>query len=66
VLAQRLARAHRTLLDPRRESEKISVVAYDCGFGDVSYFNRAFRRHFGAAPSDICAQARQRPPKTLM
>jgi AraC-like DNA-binding protein len=66
VLAQRLARAHRLLTDPRRESEKISVVAYDSGFGDVSYFNRIFRRHFGAAPSDIRAQARQQPPKTLM
>ncbi len=66
VLAQRLARAHRMLLDPRRESEKISAVAYDCGFGDVSYFNRMFRRQFGAAPSDVRAQARAQPPKTLM
>jgi AraC-like DNA-binding protein len=64
VLAQRLARAHRMLLDPRREGEKISVVAYDSGFGDVSYFNRMFRRQFGAAPSDIRAQARA--AKTLM
>jgi AraC-like DNA-binding protein len=66
VLAQRLTRAHRMLLDPRRASDKVSVVAYDCGFGDVSYFNRMFRRHFGAAPSDIRAQARAQPPKTLM
>jgi AraC-like DNA-binding protein len=58
VLAQRLARAHRMLLDPRREGEKISTIAYDCGFGDVSYFNRAFRRSFGAAPSDVRAQGR--------
>jgi AraC-like DNA-binding protein len=59
VLAQRLARAHRLLADPRRVGEKISALAYDCGFGDVSYFNRAFRRHFGAAPSDLRA-ARKR------
>ena len=45
--------------DPRRAGEKISAVAYDCGFGDVSYFNRAFRRHYGAAPSDVRAQARR-------
>jgi len=57
VLAQRLARAHSMLLGPGREAAKISTVAYDCGFGDVSYFNRAFRRSFGAAPSDIRAQA---------
>jgi AraC-like DNA-binding protein len=65
VLAQRLARAHRLLIDPRREHDKISVVAYDSGFGDVSYFNRMFRRHYGAAPSDIRAQARQHVPKTV-
>jgi transcriptional regulator GlxA family with amidase domain len=57
VLTQRLARAYRVLTDPRRESEKISAIAFDSGFGDVSYFNRAFRRRYGAAPSDIRAQA---------
>lgn len=57
VLGQRLARAHRRLTDPRRTHEKISAVAYECGFNDVSYFNRAFRRQYGAAPSDIRAQA---------
>jgi AraC-like DNA-binding protein len=35
------------------------LIAYDCGFGDVSYFNRVFRRRYGAAPSDVRAQARQ-------
>jgi AraC-like DNA-binding protein len=59
VLAQRLARAHRVLSDPHRHAEKISTIAYDCGFGDVSYFNRAFRRSYGTAPSDIRAQARE-------
>ncbi|HVO01574.1 MAG TPA: AraC family transcriptional regulator [Candidatus Cybelea sp.] len=57
VLEQRLQRAHRRLVDPRRAGEKISTVAYDCGFGDVSYFNRVFRRHYRAAPSDVRAQA---------
>ena len=59
VLEQRLARAHRVLLDRRREDEKISAVAWDSGFGDVSYFNRAFRRRYGLAPSDVRAQARK-------
>ncbi|HVZ53240.1 MAG TPA: AraC family transcriptional regulator [Pseudolabrys sp.] len=59
VLSQRLACAHRFLIDPRRGADKISAVAYDAGFGDVSYFNRAFRRHYGAAPSDVRARARQ-------
>jgi AraC-like DNA-binding protein len=57
LLAQRLARAHRALVDPRRREEKISAVARDCGFADVSYFNRVFRRRYGAAPSDVRAEA---------
>jgi AraC-like DNA-binding protein len=56
VLAQRLRRAHTLLSDPRRRAEKISAVALDCGFGDVSYFNRAFRRRYALAPSDVRAQ----------
>lgn len=60
LLLQRLSRARRILADPVRYGEKISTVAYDCGFGDVSYFNRTFRQHYGATPSDIRAQARQR------
>jgi AraC-like DNA-binding protein len=62
VLAQRLMRAHRMLTDPRRADEKISTVAFDSGFSDVSYFNRVFRRRYGAAPSDIRAQAHGKRP----
>ena len=56
VLDQRLVRAYRMLSDPRRRGDKISAVALDCGFGDVSHFNRAFRRRYGAAPSEVRAQ----------
>jgi AraC-like DNA-binding protein len=66
VLAQRLARAYRMLTDPRRDGEKISTVVYDCGFGDVSYFNRVFRRSYGAAPSDVRVQARRAVPDRLV
>jgi AraC-like DNA-binding protein len=59
VLAERLALARRMLADPRRDGEKISSIAYDCGFSDVSYFNRMFRRSYGAVPSEVRAQARQ-------
>jgi AraC family transcriptional regulator len=31
-------------------SERITDVAFDCGFGDVSNFNRAFRGEFGVSP----------------
>jgi AraC-like DNA-binding protein len=58
VLAQRLARAHRLLSDPRLAGEKVSTVAFDAGFGDLSYFYRAFRRQYGASPSDVREQMR--------
>jgi AraC-like DNA-binding protein len=32
------------------EPEKILDLAFDCGFGDVSNFNRAFRAEFGVSP----------------
>ncbi len=35
----------------------ISAIAFDCGFGDLSHFNKAFRSRFGATPSDVKAAA---------
>jgi AraC-like DNA-binding protein len=51
VLEQRLLRAYRMLMDSRFTHRPISAVAYECGFGDLSYFNRCFRRRFGASPT---------------
>jgi AraC-like DNA-binding protein len=59
VLARRLRRAHTLLSNPFRRAEKISAVALDCGFGDISYFNRAFRRRYGLAPSDVRVQSEE-------
>jgi AraC-like DNA-binding protein len=36
---------------------KISSIAYDAGFGDLSYFIRAFRRRYAALPSDVRMRA---------
>ncbi|HVZ15249.1 MAG TPA: helix-turn-helix transcriptional regulator [Bauldia sp.] len=52
VLAQRLAEARRLLLDPRNAARRISAIAYDVGFGDLSHFNRSFRRRFGMTPGE--------------
>lgn len=58
VLGRRLARVHRILSDPRFADRAISTIAFEAGFGDLSYFNRAFRRRYGASPSDVRAAAR--------
>jgi AraC-like DNA-binding protein len=53
VVAERLARAHRMLTNPLFRQRDVSTIAYDVGFGDVSHFNRSFRRYYGATPSEI-------------
>ena len=59
VLDRRLSRAHRFLSEPRLADLKISSVAFDVGFGDLSYFNRVFRRRYGATPSEIRRAAKR-------
>jgi len=58
VIAERLARAHRMLADYRFAPRSISAIALGVGFGDISYFNRCFRRRYGMTPSDVREQAR--------
>lgn len=43
------------LLKDRGRASTITDIAYDAGFSDISSFNRAFRRRFGATPSEIRA-----------
>jgi AraC-like DNA-binding protein len=57
VLVQRLMHAHRMLTDPRFAAHSISDIAYNAGFGDLSYFNRTFRQRYDATPSDARAAA---------
>ena len=47
----------------RLASERGSVldIALDCGFGDVSNFNRAFRTEFGVSPSRVPSVRSCRP-----
>jgi AraC-like DNA-binding protein len=52
VLEQRLLLAYRRLSAPGTRGEKISTIAFDTGFGDLSYFNRSFRKRFGMTPSE--------------
>lgn len=48
VLARRL---HRAAVRLRRTAEPISTIAFDCGFNDLSTFNRRFKRVIGQAPA---------------
>lgn len=57
ALRQRLDCAHRLLTDPGHRDWSISAIALEAGFGDLSHFNRAFRRRYGAAPSEVRSEA---------
>ena len=51
VLELHLQKVRAMLANPRFDSMKVSDVAYASGFSEISYFNRCFRRRFGASPS---------------
>jgi AraC-like DNA-binding protein len=53
VVQQRLSLAYDMLTDVTKVIQPISSVAFECGFGDLSYFNRTFKKRYGATPSDI-------------
>lgn len=58
VRHRRLERARRRLIDPALAHLAIGAVAFESGFGDLSYFNRCFRARFGATPGDLRRQMR--------
>jgi AraC-like DNA-binding protein len=51
IMELRLQKARTMLGDPRHDRLRVGEVAYACGFNEVSYFNRCFRRRFGATPT---------------
>lgn len=57
LLEQRLIQAHSMLTSPRFAADPISRIAYEVGFGDLSYFNRVFRRRYDRTPRDVRAEA---------
>src|SRR5437016_5781406 len=52
VREQRLLRAGAMLVSPRFDHMRIGEIAFDVGFGDLSYFTRAFSRRFGRPPGE--------------
>lgn len=41
----------------QQDGRTIAAIAFDCGFGDLSHFNKAFRQRFGVTPTDVRAAA---------
>lgn len=53
VREERLKRARSKLLSQRFDHLRISDIAYEVGFNDLSYFIRTFRRRFGHSPREV-------------
>jgi AraC-like DNA-binding protein len=60
LLEQRLLSAYQRLTNALFRAVTVTQIASDCGFGDVSTFNRAFRRRFSATPSDVRVEGLRR------
>lgn len=50
---RRLERCYDELIDPLRTERSVTSIALENGFGDPAHFSRAFRTHFGVAPSSL-------------
>ena len=55
VLDARLTHARRLLLSTGAVRRKIAEIAAECGFSDLSHFNRTFKARFGCTPSEARA-----------
>jgi AraC-like DNA-binding protein len=53
VQRERLSLVYMALVDPERTKRSIGEIVFDSGFGDVSHFNRAFRRRYGVSPLEV-------------
>ncbi|PRX57073.1 helix-turn-helix domain-containing protein [Flagellimonas meridianipacifica] len=51
VASHRVEKAKSLLIDPNYRNEKIIAVAYDCGFGNITSFNLAFKAKTKRTPS---------------
>jgi AraC-like DNA-binding protein len=61
IINERLRAARRELADPGLDGDKISDIAYRCGFSDLSHFNRAFRQKYGETPKGVRGTGLERP-----
>lgn len=57
VLGKRLQNVHYMISDLRNIERPISNIVFECGFSDLSNFNRAFRRRYEQTPTEVRACA---------
>jgi AraC-like DNA-binding protein len=55
----RLQRAFKLLTEPHTSTQRISDIALEVGFSDVSHFNRRFRARFGDSPRGVRSTGRE-------
>jgi len=53
LLELRLQDARKMLSADKARQMRIGDIIFNSGFGDVSYFNRCFRRRFGCSPGSV-------------
>ena len=58
ALERRLDAARSMLTSPRYATWSITSIAFEAGFGDLSHFNRRFKRRYLMTPSDMRAQTK--------
>lgn len=51
LVESRLERCEAQLRNPACRERSVSQIAYDCGFNDLSHFNRSFRTVYGTTPT---------------
>ena len=52
ILRRRLELCARRLRDPALAGRSVTEIAFDCAFGDASYFGRCFKRHYAMTPGE--------------
>jgi len=57
ALERRLDAARRMLSGPRYATWSVTDIALEAGFGDLSHFNRSFKRRYLMTPSDMRRQS---------
>jgi AraC-like DNA-binding protein len=56
LMNARLDRAREMLVDQDHEHANIAWIAFECGFGDLSWFHHVFKRRFHMTPGQMRAQ----------